>query len=887
MTRKRITEMKNNNMGLKIILLVVAGIVLLWLASDQAGRWRFRRKVVRHFETRYPGDRFRFEGRVRKESYWAILPSMGNPTGGTPHSTYWYKYEGKLVSERLGMAFQVAGKPGRERSGGGWDPAFFHDTWTETPDKYPGWPVGQVYEDALEQLLADSVHGIWDEILPDLELRRDYCLTRDRTLYVSWWEAFRNLRSEYHVLIHRGIGTELRYEPMPTGPMADLHSRLHAQRNFDVWFFRDSANAERLTVPKIAAALERFARRTASEAGIDGTLRCTVIDRGPLMQDAGVWHDLFRKYHYDRSYSDWPEEHRNAYDAIEKGAPPTDDERRILDEVLGRSVSALKRLDKYVIGRYEAPFAANAVVRSVDLPADWTAGLDAALQEEMRRAFGRNAYGRFEPYLPRDTVPAAAGGLRPHEGWQATVYVLADSSAVLPGCSAAGRFAASLEKRTGIRTTVDVYCLSAGGLRYSHVLKNLLLVSDDLTSDFRDSYWLGVREALFREPLYPYKYVELSEFDYERINDPRRRQPDPLPDGAEEAFYRLMRPRADLDVMQLLSGDELPVILRHYRTADGTTSDLTDVNSVTVALLRRYEKRCFIDPATSEDTRKLEYMRDQFYRLLVGNDDRDILNYHYDRAVRECAAAAIPVNLCLWMTTTEMQRFAVRRDQQRVADYLTEKWQTAGDTVRQSLLFTLDMMTTDVSPQELHKEELPKSVYAVARAIHCGVWGWSGEPHAAGVSGTGGGFETDRAVRAERRTALRPLVEEALQAEYVPLRQQAVRMLGDNDKAILRDRLIDDPAGRVQCEAALRLSRMPGDAEALAILQERIRKGKAGLASDSWLRPDRVAVACVQALAGADWGVELATFGYQVSNCTSKAKAKALDYSFVEQGSDK
>lgn len=468
---------------LKIFLLAVAGILLLLLASGQFGRWRFRRKVVQHFERLYPDDKFHFAGRIRKKSIWhgplARFADSFNPTGSRSHPFYWWKYEGDLVSERLGGAFRVGGKPGRERSGGNWETAYFHDTWTEIPDKYPGWSAGQVYEDALELRLAESIYTIWDEQMPDLEVSRDYSLLRGRRLYVGWWETFNNLRNETHVRLHRGVETLRRYEPMPEGAIANLHARLHSQRNFDAYFFRDSANAERLTPQRIAAKLESFARRAATEAGIDGMLRGTVIDREALAQDIPLLNDLFRKSNHDSGYEKWSEEYRKLYDALKNDTPLTEEQLETFVKVIGRSSGEMERLDRYILGRFEIPFAVDAVIQGVCLPAEPMARMDAVLQEEMLRTFGRDAYGRFEPYETMAPLPAA-DDQPPRDGWQATVFVMADSGMALPTEQAVTGFAERLSRKTGLGMTVDVYALSAPALRHDWPLKYRLLTSDDL-----------------------------------------------------------------------------------------------------------------------------------------------------------------------------------------------------------------------------------------------------------------------------------------------------------------------------------------------------------------------------------------------------------------------
>lgn len=192
-------------------------------------------------------------------------------------------------------------------------------------------------------------------------------------------------------------------------------------------------------------------------------------------------------------------------------------------------------------------------------------------------------------------------------------------------------------------------------------------------------------------------------------------------------------------------------------------------------------------------------------------------------------------------------------------------------------------MTTDICSERPDRNALPTGSYSVAQAIHHGIWDYGrlGNELRQGTElRAGSSLETDPTLRAARRATLQPLVKEALHAAYAPLRQQAVRMLGNTDKAALRDRLLNDPAPQVQCEAALRLSRMTADTEALSILQERIRQGKRRHTPRSEPRPDQVAMIAVQALAGEDWGMKLLYTDYQVIYAGAKAKKKALAYSF-------
>lgn len=900
----------NSPMTLKIILLAVAAHFLLVWMSGQIARWRFRQKVLAYLEACYPDDTFSFEGSVAKVSHiWgpaSRFQAAFNPTGSKSHPLYWYKYSGTVVSRQLGARFEVGGRPWREQTGGHWNTAYFHDTWTEMTDALDDRTLAERYEGQREQRLANRIRLIWEQTMPTLQARQDYYLTRNRALYVAWHQAFRALRNEQHVRIYRASNEAGGYDPLPAGPLADLHARLHAQRHFQLWLFRDSANAAHLTAPQIAAALQRFARRAARETGIDGTLHATVIDREPLMRDAAVWYDLFRSYHsgkdYVRTYRDWPAAHQHAYDAVRHQSLPTDEDRRILEEVLASETTQLRRLDHYILGRYASPFTPEARVQAAHLPAAWTAALDRALQQELRRTFGPDAYGRFEPYRPTDAhclVDADLGqgeegsgsdhprprensrqdaahpsdpNLRPLQGWQATVYLMAGSQTVAPPPATARRFAASLEKQTGIRATVDVYVLSKAGLR--HLAKNLLLTPDIAPENFRDAYYFGLHEALFSDSLPLYKYVE----DWTtHPTTPSEAA------GTASRFYRLMRPRADLDLVSRLSPTRSPLILRHYRMTDGRLQDLTAANPLTRELLEHYEKLFLpihpaLDKASAQEDRQL-----RFFHLLLSSDESEVLDYHFDLAARAAARAKVHANLCGWRKTPPMVCFALRHDQQRVLDYLAGQWKQAGDTLRQSLLFTLDLMTTDIGSERPDRNALPAGSYSVAQAIHHGIWDYGrlGNELRQGTElRAGSSLETDPTLRAARRATLQPLVKEALHAAYAPLRQQAVRMLGNTDKAALRDRLLNDPAPQVQCEAALRLSRMTADTEALSILQERIRQGKRRHTPRSEPRPDQVAMIAVQALAGEDWGMKLLYTDYQVIYAGAKAKKKALAYSF-------
>lgn len=62
--------------------------------------------------------------------------------------------------------------------------------------------------------------------------------------------------------------------------------------------------------------------------------------------------------------------------------------------------ASIHKIQRKSVSRYASSFTPEARVQAADLPAAWTAGLDRALQQELRRTFGPDAYGRFEPYRP-------------------------------------------------------------------------------------------------------------------------------------------------------------------------------------------------------------------------------------------------------------------------------------------------------------------------------------------------------------------------------------------------------------------------------------------------------------------------------------------------------